>query len=182
MKIPIVDEQGNIIGSEERSVVHANGLLHQEVMVIIRLPNNKVVFQKRSMLKDTNPGKVTYSASGHVEEGQTPLEAAIRELEEETGIKVPPQDLRYLGQCIHVTKDPKNKIINNSLKYFYGHNFNGSLGDLKIEENEGVGFEEHTFEEIKNLNTREREKYVDSLFYEPIQKIIDSFIQDENKN
>ena len=59
--------------------------------------NNKgeILFQKRSLIKDTFPGKWDITG-GHVGAGETYLNAAIRELDEELGISVMPGNLETL--------------------------------------------------------------------------------------
>jgi isopentenyldiphosphate isomerase len=47
-----------------------------------------VFLQKRSMLKDTAPGKWDSSCSGHLDSGEDYLTAAVRELNEEIGLRV----------------------------------------------------------------------------------------------
>ena len=68
----IVDCDDNVIGSAPRSLVHARGLLHRSAHVLIftdSLPR-KILLQKRSMLKDSNPGLYTTSCSGHIDSGE----------------------------------------------------------------------------------------------------------------
>jgi len=175
MKIPLINESGEVIGSEERSIVHKEGLLHPEVFVLLRLPNGKFVFQKRSITKDTNPGMMTFSVSGHIEIGETPIEGAIKELKEEAGIIEKPQNLIYLGKVLLSQADPKMKTVNNSLRYFFGYNFTGQISDLIIEPEDGAGFEAHSIEEIKNLNEEERKRFVKSLFVDEILEMFNKF-------
>ena len=51
---------------------------------------------------------------GMVEKGETPHEAALRELEEETGIRVELKCLQYLG-----TTNPNPAFMTNRMHYFY---------------------------------------------------------------
>ena len=67
--------------------------------------------QKRSEKKDTNPGLWTFSAGGHVESGETYMEAAHKELDEELGIKA---ELHEVGTF--VSKDPNH--MNQRIKMF----------------------------------------------------------------
>ncbi len=175
MKIPLINERGDVIGSEERSVVHQKGLLHPEVFVLIKLPNDKFVFQKRSITKETHPGKLTFSVSGHVELDQTIEQAAINELREETGIEESIDNLKYLGRVLFRNEDPETKTINNALRYFFGYNFSGTIFDLKIEPEDGAGFEEYSIESIKNLSEQEKSKFVTSLFFPPILEMFSKF-------
>jgi len=49
-----------------------------------------------------NPG-------GNIDEGEIPLDAAIRELEEETGLLIHPRDFTYVGAFDKPYRDPRNK-------------------------------------------------------------------------
>jgi len=67
MRIPIVDEKDNIIGEEERSVIHQKGILHREVHVWFITPDRKIIFQKRKLGQETYPGLLDATAGGHVD-------------------------------------------------------------------------------------------------------------------
>lgn len=164
MKIPIANESGEIIGEEERSIVHEKGLLHSEVFVIIKLKNNKIVFQRRSLTKETKPGLITLSVSGHIDIGMTKEMAVIKELKEETGIDEKIEKLEYLGIIKLCTNDSVTNTINNAIRYFYGYHFDGDINDLKVEKNDGAGFVELSLDQLNNLNEVERGKFVETTF------------------
>lgn len=48
---------------------------------------------------------------GHVEEGQTFLDAAVAELEEETGVKVPADAFRKVGIYDDPDRDPRGRVV-----------------------------------------------------------------------
>ena len=56
----------------------------------------KYLFLKRSMNKRNDPGKLS-PVGGRIEMGEHFAEAALREVEEETGYVVPPEALRFCG-------------------------------------------------------------------------------------
>lgn len=82
----LVDERDRVIGRATRRAVHARGLRHRAIHVLIFDPQGRVYLQKRSMAKDVAPGVWDSSCSGHVDSGETYDEAAVRELREELGI------------------------------------------------------------------------------------------------
>jgi isopentenyl-diphosphate delta-isomerase type 1 len=85
----VVDEDDQVIGKETRENCHNLHLIHRSVYIFVHNSNRELFIQKRSMMKDLYPGFYTGSATGHVNYGETYEQAAIRELEEELGIKVP---------------------------------------------------------------------------------------------
>ena len=56
----------------------------------------EVLMQKRAMNKDSFPGRYDTSSAEHIHAGDEPLESALRELEEELGIKAEPVTLEEL--------------------------------------------------------------------------------------
>ena len=84
---PIVDEEGNTIGKATRAMCH-NGskLLHPVVHLHILTADGKILLQKRAMNKDIQPGKWDTAVGGHVDYGETPAQAVLRESAEELGI------------------------------------------------------------------------------------------------
>ncbi|MEV7595497.1 RNase adapter RapZ [Streptomyces sp. NPDC089922] len=48
---------------------------------------------------------------GHVDRGETALQAAVRELEEETGVRVPASDLREIGVFDRPDRDPRGRYV-----------------------------------------------------------------------
>lgn len=59
-----------------------------------------ILLQKRALTKKTSPGYYHISAAGHINLGETAIDAAIRETHEEVGVTIDPT-LLYL---VHVTR------------------------------------------------------------------------------
>ncbi len=85
--LEIVDSHDKVIGTATRSEIHRRGLLHRAVHLFVFNPEGQIYIQRRSDSKDRHPGKLDSSAAGHVDPGETYEQTAIRELEEELGIK-----------------------------------------------------------------------------------------------
>lgn len=85
--LPVIDDNGAIIGQMSRAQCHSGpGHLHPVVHLHILDGEGGMYLQKRSVNKDTEPGKWDTAMAGHVAWGET-LEAALgRELREELGI------------------------------------------------------------------------------------------------
>ena len=89
----IVNEHDEVVGQNTRREVHARGLWHRAVHVLVFNARGEVFLQKRSMRKDIAAGKWDSSASGHVDSGEAYDACAVRELREELGL-----DLEHLTQ------------------------------------------------------------------------------------
>ncbi len=96
----VVDFLDRPVGKERREVVHARKLFHRSIHVFVLDHEERILVQKRSMLKDSASGLWCSSCSGHVDAGEDYLPAALRELEEELGIKVHADNL---SQVLSVT-------------------------------------------------------------------------------
>jgi isopentenyl-diphosphate delta-isomerase len=91
----IVNARDEIVGRAPRRDVHARGLWHRAVHVLIFNAAGQVFLQKRSMRKDTAPGCWDSSCSGHVDAGEDYDAAAARELGEELGLALPAPPARW---------------------------------------------------------------------------------------
>lgn len=74
----------------------------------------QLLITRRSMKKLYEPGKWE-NTGGHMDAGETPVQAVIRELREETGLAVMESDVRYLGTGV--------------VDSFIGDNFMARVGD-----------------------------------------------------
>ena len=84
----VVNERDEVIDRKTRREVHATGLWHRAVHVLVFDPQDRVFLQKRSMLKDLSPGLWDSSCSGHLDSGEDYDAAAVRELAEEIGVRI----------------------------------------------------------------------------------------------
>jgi isopentenyldiphosphate isomerase len=164
--LDLVDEKGNIIGHEERKIVHKKGLLHREVHIWLYTPKGELVFQMRSPTKETYPNLLDASIGGHVDTGEEWLESAVKEAREEAGLIVKPDDLTFIEQHRVNVFDPVTKMTNNNLRNNYALAFNGDIGDLRIEEGEITDFELWPIDKLFELNDEEAERFIPSLLEE----------------
>lgn len=86
-KFPLVDEDGQVIGCATREECH-NGSkwLHPVVHLHVFNSKGEMYLQKRPIWKDIQPGKWDTAVGGHIDYGETPDEALVREVREELGI------------------------------------------------------------------------------------------------
>jgi len=84
--LSVVDENDRIIDTCARHIIHATGLRHRAVHILVFNDLGQLFLQKRSMKKDLNGGLWDTSAAGHVDAGEDYDISAVREVEEELGI------------------------------------------------------------------------------------------------
>ena len=84
----VVDGKDEIIGRATRREVHSRGLFHRAVHILAYNRAGEVFLQKRSLAKDMAPGLWDSSCSGHVDAGEDYDRSAVRELEEELGVRL----------------------------------------------------------------------------------------------
>lgn len=93
--LTLVTEDDREIGPVPRSLVHGNpALVHRSVHVMV-IGRRGLLLQKRSLAKDTQPGRWDTSVGGHVGFGQTYEEAARREAAEELGLTLGELEFLY---------------------------------------------------------------------------------------
>lgn len=92
----VVDADDRVVAQARRREVHARKLNHRAVHILVHDARGRLLLQKRSMTKDTFPGCWDSSCSGHVDAGETYVEAARRELGEELGWREAVPELRPL--------------------------------------------------------------------------------------
>jgi len=82
-----LDASGQPAGLYPRGVVHRSGLWHRSVNVILLTPDDEMILQQRSHLKDVCPGAWDLSVAEHLQPGESFYDAALRGLEEELSLK-----------------------------------------------------------------------------------------------
>jgi len=97
--LDVVDINDHEIGQATRGEIHEKGWFHRAVHILLFNSSGAVYIQRRSNSKDRHPMKLDSSAAGHVDSGETYLEAAKRELNEELGITADLTSLLNIDAC-----------------------------------------------------------------------------------
>lgn len=96
----VVNEADEVVGRATRREVHERNLLHRAVHVFVVNRHGELLLQKRSRFKDVHPGVWDSSVAGHLDAGEDYAAAAVRELEEEMGIReVEPDEIGRISPC-----------------------------------------------------------------------------------
>lgn len=117
--VDIVNEAGLRTGqTAKKSEAHQKGWLHPTVHIWCYSEKGEILLQYRSAKKSTFALKWDVSVAGHIGAGEDPIHAAVREIEEEIGIVVRPQQLQKIGMFKSVHHH-ENGIIDAELHHTY---------------------------------------------------------------
>jgi ADP-ribose pyrophosphatase YjhB (NUDIX family) len=147
-----VNSQDQIIGTDSRENIHTQGLCHREVHVWVIHPKKGLLFQKRAKNKETWPGLYDASAGGHVDIGEDYLDAAVRELAEETGITVNKDNLVKITKTYTNIPDTITGKHNHCFRMVYAYVITNDLNKIKIETGKADSLDFFPFEQIIPLN------------------------------
>ncbi|NDW10807.1 NUDIX domain-containing protein [Dysgonomonas sp. 520] len=149
---PLVDEAGNVIGQATRSECHRGSmLLHPVIHLHVFNSRGDLFLQKRSAAKDIQPNLWDSSVGGHIDLGETPYDAAIREAGEEIGLQgiapiyitkhiITTDVERELTYCFYAEYDKSFQIDNEEVS-------DGRFWTMdEIEKNMGKGMFTYNFE------------------------------------
>lgn len=100
--LDLVDDNDIVIGTivrrdYDKLVTEKLGYI-REVGMFIQNDEGKLWIPIRTADKKIAPNGLDYSMSGHVGTGETYIEAALRETEEELGLTLRPEDLELIGK------------------------------------------------------------------------------------
>jgi isopentenyldiphosphate isomerase len=107
---------GNLV---RRDAIHAEGLWHRTVHIWFYTEGGELIIQKRSMTKKSHPGLWDSSVAGHVDPGESPVSASVREISEELGIRVEEKELAFIGSRNLSLTSNGGKYIDNEITFAY---------------------------------------------------------------
>lgn len=118
-----VDQNDHVIRKITRDQAHQFKLSHRAVHIFFHDQSGKWLLQRRSAKKDFDPMLWTTSCSGHVDSGESYLEAAVRECKEELGIRISENQLIEILRCSACKETGMEfvrvYICNQSFEYFF---------------------------------------------------------------
>ena len=150
--IDIVDKHGEPTGETAlKSEAHKNGWYHNTIHLWLHTTNGDILLQQRSHKKIIYPLLWDVSVAGHVDAGETFIEAALRETEEEIGLKLEQNSLQHIGVFLHKTSYDNGNIQDNEFHQVFKAQLNVNLEELIIQENEVEAIKLVSLEDFETL-------------------------------
>jgi 8-oxo-dGTP pyrophosphatase MutT (NUDIX family) len=150
--VALVNGRNQVIGSAPRRDMRARNLPHRSTYILVFNSRGQLYVQKRTMTKDIFPGYYDPATGGVVLAGENYEEGAIRELEEEMGIRQVP--LTRLFDFYF--SDPRSRVWGGAFTCTYD-------GPLTLQEEEVEHVELMTIDEI--LQRAESEPFTPDGLY-----------------
>jgi isopentenyldiphosphate isomerase len=131
----VVNDNDEVVGSALREDIYAKKLQHRIVHVLIFNDLGEMVLQLRSRNKSFCPHHWSTAVGGHVLSGESYEQAALRESEEEIGVRLP---VRFAHKDVY--RDPRGF---NKFLVTYTARYNGpfAVGPEEVERAEYFSLE-----------------------------------------
>lgn len=173
------DEQGRPISGKGYTKQESfTGVLHAAAQVWIWRRGEsgiEILLQKRSLQKQAWPELYTSSAGGHIDLGEEPLDAAVREVREEIGIELAPEQLLYIGtQRLYMRAED---LIENEFLTVYLTELRGE-SDFVLQPEEVSAVEWISLAQFKRETIENPEKYLPwgPVYFSILHAALDRFI------
>ena len=141
--IDILNPNGTLSGkAAERSDIHKTGDWHGSVHVwLIDKINGDILLQQRAKAKESFPGMLDAPVAGHIDAGESPRDAAIREALEEIGLAIDPGRLELIGVHRLIIEHPERGFVSREFNYVFACEADIHDLDLKRDPAEIDGFD-----------------------------------------
>jgi isopentenyl-diphosphate Delta-isomerase len=145
--VDVIDENNQVVGQKMKGEVHAEGERHRVSAILVKNGEGKYLIPTASEQK-VEAGGLFHSAGGHVLVGETYVQAAKRELQEETGLAASEKDFEYLGsfwlEKVYPTRKEKERIE------VFGVEYKERMGKVALNE-EQINEQWLSEEELKKI-------------------------------
>lgn len=140
-----------------KTEAHQKGFLHASAHIWIF--NKNIIIQKRAENKDTFPNLWDVSVAGHISAGETPDVSALREVEEEIGLKINKEHLNYLGTSKNKIQHHTN-LIDYELHHIFLCEIQFNINTLKIQKEEVAKIKSTDIESLIHKVTFDSNRFV----------------------
>ena|SRR3989344_799012 len=109
-EVVVVNEKDEVIGTMPKEEAHKDGTLHRIAVTYVENGKGEILVQNRA------DGYVDHSSAGHVDPGESYLEAAKRELSEELGVSG--VELKYVGHSRTLEEKYPGAVVSHIFDIF----------------------------------------------------------------
>ncbi|ARV08417.1 hydrolase [Winogradskyella sp. PC-19] len=150
--LDIVDAEGKPTGKTAlKSEAHKNGWYHNTIHLWLYTDDKHILLQQRSHKKAIYPLLWDVSVAGHIDAGETFTQAAVRETEEEIGLKLNESELTKIGTHLHQSIYNEGAIKDFEFHQVYIAELQVKLEKLIPQKDEVEALKLVSFNEFKNL-------------------------------
>ncbi|MFH1439255.1 MAG: NUDIX domain-containing protein [Candidatus Woesearchaeota archaeon] len=144
-----VDEDDNVIEKVLRSEARKKNLFHRSTSIIVFNSKGDILVHKRTLTKDIYPGYYDLAVGGGLSYGESYLEGAKREVEEEIGVK--DAELTFLFKFRYEKDEENNRIktFTNIYKLIFD-------GQIRFQEEEVESGKFISLEKLKEMMKLEK--------------------------
>lgn len=149
--IDIADASGKLLGiSELKSIIHQKGLYHHTAHLWLYTKKREILLSQRSASKSICPLMWDVSVAGHIDAGETIINAALRECQEEINLTLLESDLKKIG-VFDCFQNYENGIIDNEFHNTFIAELKVPLSELSPQIEEVEALKLVSFYEFENL-------------------------------
>jgi isopentenyldiphosphate isomerase len=174
--IDILTKDGKSTGKTAlKSEIHKKGHFHHTAHVWFYTTEGEILLAQRSGKKALHPLLWDVSVAGHVDAGETVIQGAIREVYEEIGLKIMPNDLKKIGvfECF---QSYENGIVDNEFHHTFIALLRAKLKDLEPQQGEVEQLKLVNFKEfdsiLKNIGHQNHLVASNKIYYEKVFETI----------
>lgn len=141
----VVDEHNQPMRPVKRYIAHKNRLWHRTSGIWVLNEEKQILCQKRSALKDVNPGKWEAFFGGHLAPNEEYLHNAASEMRQELGMTVDNNDL--IPYKVFKSDKPNHKEFQQIFALYLEH----VPGKFNVEKEEVEDLSWKTIDEVKSF-------------------------------
>lgn len=150
--IDIVTKSGKPTGKIAlKSEAHKNGWYHNTIHLWLYTTEGEILLQQRSHKKLIFPLLWDVSVAGHIDAGESFIEAALRETKEEIGLQLQPNDLKKIGVKLHESSYDNGSVLDYEFHQVYIAPLTVDINTLKPQEDEVEALKLVDFEQFDKL-------------------------------